>query len=145
MGAGSDESPGRPVSSATTHRAMDDEPPARKFSRAVTYASSDVSSPLRSPAGIPIAQYQAPPAPVLCPFPLNRRRPLSLSLPHFATLGAAPDNVQSRSVATQLFPPFPEDWSSTPCVDLADFDSDCSWGALSSSAVPVVAPVVLVD
>ena len=68
--------PRRPVSSATTCRASDDDPPARKSARAMTYASSDKSSPLGSPTSVPIAQYQAPPAQVLGPFPLSRRRPL---------------------------------------------------------------------
>ena len=101
MGAGSDASPDRPVSSA------------RKAARVVSYATSDVSSPLGPSAGVPVAQYQAPPAPVMCQFPSSRRRQLSLPLPRFATPDAAPDNVQSPSVATQLFAPFLEDRSST--------------------------------
>ena len=119
MGAGSDASPGRlgrpdrPVSSATTHQATDDDPPARKAARVVSYATPDVSSPLGPSAGVPVAQYQAPPAPVMCQFPSSRRRQLSLPLPRFATPDAAPDNVQSPSVATQLFAPFLEDRSST--------------------------------
>ena len=88
-GVGSDELPGRLVSSATTHRASDDDPPARKSARVVTYASADMSSPLGLPASVPIVQYQA-------------SLSLSLSLPRFATAGAASDDFQSPSVETQL-------------------------------------------
>ena len=116
-------SPNQPclaVSSATAHRATDDDPPARKAARAMTYATSDESSLLGTSAGVP-------PAPVKCPFPSNRRRQL-LPLPRFAALDPIPDNVQSPSVVTQLYPPFFEDRSSTPCFGLAEFDSECSWG-----------------
>ena len=111
---------------------MNDDPPARKAARAVAYTTSDVLSPLGPSTGVPVAQYQAPPAPVMCPFLSNRRRQLSLPLPLFANPDTAQDNVQSLPSS---FHRFPKNRSSTPCVDLAEFDSDCSWGALSSSPV----------
>ena len=82
--------------------------------------------------------------PVVCPFPLGRRRPtllVSLLLPCFATqdLALEPDTAQSHSVATQLYP------SSTPCYDLAEFDSENSCTAMSCSSVSDVVSVVPVD
>ena len=80
----------------------------------------DESSPVGTSAADSVAQYSAPPAPVVCPFPLGRRRPtlplsLSLSLPRFAAQNVAQDNVQSLSVATQLYPSSPRSRSPTPC------------------------------
>ena len=106
--AGADSSPGRPAPSATRtmHRAMDDDPPARKAAQAVTYATQDESSPVGTSAAVSVVQYSAPPAPVVCPFPSGRRRP-TLPLPHFASQNVAPDNAQSLSVATQMYPSSP--------------------------------------
>ena len=90
-GASSLGRPGRPVSSATAHRATDDDPPVRKAARAMTYAIPDELSPLGTSDGIPVVQYRA--TPVRCPFPSNRRMQLSLPLPRFTTPDAASDNV----------------------------------------------------
>ena len=79
-------------------------------------------------------------SPVLSPVLLGRRRPtlpLFLPLPCFADQNVAPDNAQSLSVATQLYPSSPG--RRPHCFDLADFDSECSQVVMSSS------PVVSVD
>ena len=135
-----------------THRTPDHDPLARKAARAVASATSpddgdicsaptstnagSLSSGLVSHAGrvvtcrnlgrVSIAEYSAPPAPVVCPFPSDRRRPtLTVSLPRFATQDFAlkPDTALPHSVATQLYPSSPGSRSSTPCYDLAEFDS----------------------
>ena len=136
-GSGSSSSPGRlaPLATRTTHRATDEDPPARKAAQAVTYATQDESSLTGTSEAVSFAQYSAPPASVVCPFPSSRRRAtLPLPLPHFAAQNVALDNAQSLSVATQLYPSSPGAQSSTPCFDLANFDS--------SSPVSDVAPVV---
>ena len=101
-----------------------DDPPAQKAARAVTYATQDESSPVGTSTAVSVAQYSAP---------------------RFATQDVTPDNAQSLSVATQLYPSSPRSWSSTPCFDLADFDSECFRVAMSSSPVSDVVPVVPVD
>ena len=68
--------------------------------------------------------------------------PLSRQLLCFAAQDVAPDNAQSLSVTTQLYPASPVSRSSTPYFDLADFDSECSRAAKSGSPVSDVAPVV---
>ena len=78
-----------------------------------------------------LAEYSAQPAPVVCPFPSDRRRPtlpVSLPQPRFGTQDFAlqPDTAQSHSVTTLLYPSSTVSWSSTPCYDLAEFDSENS-------------------
>ena len=90
--------------------------------------------------GVSVAQYSAPPAPVVCPFPSDRRRPtlpVSLPLPRFTTQYFAlyPDTAQWDLVATQLYPSSPGSRSSTPCYDLAEFDSENCRIAMSGSLV----------
>ena len=75
-------------------------------------AAQDESLPVRTSIRVSVAQYSAPPAPGVCPFPSDRRRPIlpvSLPLPHFATqdFTLEPDTTQSHSVATQLYPSSP--------------------------------------
>ena len=107
----------RSVAKRTTY----DDPPARKAARAVTYATQDESSPVGTSTAVSVAQYSAP---------------------RFATQDVTPDNAQSLSVATQLYPSSPGSWSSTPCFDLADFDSECFRVAMSSPGCHVQLPGV---
>ena len=86
----------------------------------------------------------------MCPFTSDRRRPtlpVLLPLPRFSTQDFAltPDAAQSHSVAAQLYPLSPGSWSSTLCYDLAEFDSDNSRTAMSSSPVSDVVSVMPVD
>ena len=76
QGAGSGASPGRlgrPASLATrtTHRATDDDP--LESARVVTYATQDESAQAGTSAAVSVAQYNAPPAPVMCPVPSDQR------------------------------------------------------------------------
>ena len=147
-GAGSGSSPDRPARShsGTTHRTPDDDLPARKAARAVSSTTQDESSPVGTSAAVSVAQNSAPVAPVMCPFLSGQRRlslAVSLPLPRFATQDVAPDTA--HSIATQLCPSSPASRSSTPCFDLADFDSECYRAAMSSSPVSDVVPVAPVD
>ena len=94
-----------------------------------------------------MAQHSAARAPVVGPVPSDRRRPtlpVSLPLPRFATQDFVldPDTVQSHLVVTQLYPASPGSQSSTPCFDLAKFDSENSRTALSVFLVFDVVSVV---
>ena len=141
-GAGSGSSPDRqaPSPSGNMHRMPDDGPPARKAARAVTSAAQDKLSPVGSTAAVSVTQYNALPAPVMCPL---RQRPSPV--PRFATQDVAPDTARSISVTTQLYPLLSWFRSSNPCFDLADFDSECSCAAMSSSPVSKVVSVAPVD
>ena len=96
--AESSSSMGRPapLPISPTHHTPDDDPPARKAARGVTSTTQDESSPIGTSAAVSIAQYSAPLAPVVCPFPSGRRQPIlpmSLPLPRFATQDIAPDTL----------------------------------------------------
>ena len=72
-------------------------------------AARDESSPAETSTRVYVAQYRAPPAPVVCLVPSVRRRPtlpVSLPLPRFAVQNFALDPVTTPShlVATQLYP-----------------------------------------
>ena len=112
-------------------------------------ATQDELSPAETSTGVSMAQYSGPPAPVVCPFPSDRRQPIlpvSLPLPHFATQDSALDLVTAHShlVSTQLYPSSPGSRSSTPCYDLAEFDSENPRTAMSGSPVSDVVSVVVV-
>ena len=125
---------------------------ARKAARAVTYAMQDDSSPVATSAGVSVAKYSAPSAPVVCPFlrwfigDFTRTFQFfesSLSVNcydgRFATQDDAPDNAQLLSVAIQLYPSSPGSRWQIPCFDVADIDSECSRAAMCSSPVSDVA------
>ena len=107
LGAGSSLSPGRPAPSATRITHTRDGPPARKAARAVTYATQDESSPVGTSAAVSIAQYSAPPALMVCPFPSGRRRPtlpLSLPLPLRMSHRITHSHSRSRPSCTHRLP-----------------------------------------
>ena len=52
--------------------------------------------------------------------------PVSLPLPRFADRAFEPTPIRSSSVVTQQYPSSPGSQVSTICIDLDDFDSDCS-------------------
>ena len=88
-------------------------------------------------ASVVIAEYSVPTAPIVRPFPSDRWRP---------TLDRwRPDTAQPHSVVTQLYPSSPGSRSSTPCYDLAEFDSENSQAAMSDYPVSDVMYVVSVD
>ena len=64
--------------------------------------------------------------------------PVSFPLLRFATQNVAPDIGQSSSVVTQKYPSLPGSQSSTPCLDLAAFDSECLGSATMGSPVSAV-------
>ena len=72
---------------------------------------------------------------------------MSLTLPSFATQDFAltPEAAQPHLVVTQLYPSSPGSWMSTPCYDLAEFDSDNSHTVMSNSPVYDIVYVVPVD
>ena len=52
---------------------------------------------------------------------------------HAGYFALEPDTAQSHSLAIQLYPSSPWSRSSTPCNDLAEFDSENSYAAMSGS------------
>ena len=70
--------------------------------------------------------------------------PVSLPLPRFTMQSVAPDISQSSSVATQKYQSSPVSLSSTPCLDLAVFDSECSESVTMDSPVSAVSGVPVV-
>ena len=106
-------------------------PLAPAHSRLDRSATRDESLPAETSTGVSVTQYGAPPAPVVGPVPSDRWRPtlpVLLLLPRFATQDFTPDpdTAQSHLVATQLYPASPGSRLSTPCFDLAEFDSETS-------------------
>ena len=71
----------------------------------------------------------------MCQFPSDRSQDFALT----------PDAAQLHSVVTQLYPSSPGSRSSTPCYDLAEFDSENTHTAMSSSPVSDVVAVMPVD
>ena len=51
---------------------------------------------------------------------------VSLPFPRFANRAFAPSPVRSSSVVTQQYPSFPDSRASTACMNLDEFDSDCT-------------------
>ena len=138
----------------------DNHPPARKAARAVTSATyydaqrrttmHDESSPVSTLTAESVAQYRTPPAPMMGSLPSGWWHPslpasMSLPLPHFATQADAPDATQSLPVEIRPCPPSPGTRASTHCFDLAEFDSECSRTAMSSSPGSDVVPVAPVN
>ena len=64
-----------------------------------------------------------------------------LPLPRFTTQDVTPNTAQSLWVETQLYPSSLGSRSSTPCLYLADFDSEYSRAATFSSPVSDVEPI----
>ena len=121
--------------------------PAHRISKA-SRAATSVTSPDETSAGVSattweptqIADYSAPPAPVVRPFPPDRQRltlPVSLPLPQFAFPGPdltpAPAQPQGDVVVTQKYPSPPGSRLSTPLYDLAEFGSPNSNVTMSES------------
>ena len=64
--------------------------------------------------------------------------PVSLPLPRFVIQSVVLDIGQSSSVATQKYSSFPVSRSSTPCLYLAVFDSECSGSVTMDSPVSAI-------
>ena len=129
-GTGSHSSPDQlaPLPPNTTQRTSDEDPLVRKAPRAVSPVMPDKSALAGTSAVVSTDKYSAPQVSRMCSVPSGWRRPIlpaSLLLPRcFATQDGAPDIAQSFSVATQLHTSSPGSRSSTPCLDLAAFDSE---------------------
>ena len=97
----------------------------------------DESSPAGTSAVISMDKYSAPQVPRMCSASFCWRRPIlpvSLPLPRFSTQNVASDIGQS----SQRYPLSPGSRSSTPCLDMAAFDSECSGSATMGSPVSAV-------
>ena len=135
-----DSGNGSGLSPDASRHTPDDDPPARKAARAMTSVTQDESSPVGTSTAVSIVQYSALMALVMCQVSSSRQRPslpvsLSLSLPRFATRDVTPDTAPSLPVVIRPCPSSSGSRLSTPVFDLAEFDSECSRAAMSSSPV----------
>ena len=113
-----------PLPRSIRHRRSDDESPGCKAVSAQEATSTVVSAD----------KYHGPSVPKLHSVPYGWRQPslpVSLPLPLFADRDFEPTPVRSSSDATQQYP-------STVCVYLDDFDSNCSRSIKISSPVSSV-------
>ena len=141
-GTGSRSSPARPapLPRDTTQGTLDDDPPVRKAPQAVSLVVPDKSLAGTS-AVVSADKYSVPQVPRMCSVPSGWWRPILpvlLPLPPFATQVVVLYIGQSSSVATQRYSSSPGSRSSTPCLDLAAFDSECYWSAKNGSPVSAV-------
>ena len=115
-----------PLPRSIRHCMSDDESPACKAPRAVSPVMSAQAATLTV---VSAEKYCAPSVPKLRSIPYGwwwPSLPVSLPLPCFTNRDFKPTLVRSSAVATQQYPSSPGSRASTVCVDLDDFDPDCS-------------------